>query len=174
MPSPVVDTADRNARLTSASDLSPPCRHWKPISTKKKTQCAWALYKISVMYNSAKSYLALSSSSSSSSSSSLAVSFRIFDPTMQADGSHYVRFLIRSKVTDKTQWEHVLTRCLGVHRDQWDDAETPGSSFRWHLPRNNQTATSVDIENAIQKITQSESHATRAQWVCSRAEYSAI
>ena len=98
--------------------------YWKPILTEKrsvlghsiefpscilktdfdwKMQCARALDRISVMYTSAESFLALFSSFST-----LAISFRILDPTMHADGSHYVWFLIRSKVTDKTQWEHAV------------------------------------------------------------------
>ena len=58
-----------------------------------------------------------------------------------------------------------------------------GSSFTWHQPRNNKITLSVHYFGGYKKrntryrkdrVTRSESHATWAQWVCSREENSAI
>ena len=54
-----------------------------------------------------------------------------------------------------------------------------GSSITWHQPCNKQNSdanTLVDIQKALCKatVTHSQSHTTRAQWVCSDAENGAI
>ena len=81
-------------------------------------------------------------------------------------------FSSRHEIPDRLQF-HL---CQPTQLQHWHwNLYWDGSSFTWHQPCNKQTALK-DTKNALWKdsVTHSQSHATRAQCVCSRAENSKI